>query len=224
MVALLRHIYDLPYQRDGRDGGEKWPVDLNDSVTLWVTAGKYLMKDVQDAATRDIRSLSRYHHNQGVISDVPHFLAALRNIIACTSHEDDARKYMVTACIKNLTLLRKDDEFMSLLRESGELGAEIIGDKDLDRALLGSWMCGRMCEKTPEPQCSDCGYRFFVDSAWNQRHLPIGGAVIAKRRQARFACTAKKRLSGYSVALRVKSQLESTTFSGTWRSSSCSDG
>jgi len=129
------------------------------------------MKDVQDAATRDIRSLSRYHHNQGVISDIPHFLAALRNTIACTSHEDNARKYMVTACIKNLTLLQKDDEFISLLRECGELGAEIIGDKDLDRALLGSWMCGRMCEKTPEPQCSDCGYQFFVDSAWNQRHL-----------------------------------------------------
>ena len=171
MVALLRHIYDLPYRRDGRDGGEKWPVDLNAFVTLWATAGKYLMKDVQHAVTRDIETLTGYHLNKGVISDVPDFIAALRNIFPCTSTEDYARKYMVAACIRNLTLLQNDKEFISLLRECGDLGAEIIGNKNLDRGLLGSWLCGKTCEETPEPQCSDCGYKFFVDSAWDSRHM-----------------------------------------------------
>lgn len=165
MVALLRHIYDLPYERGGRDGGEKWPVDLKDYVTLWATGGKYLMKELQNAVTWEIKRLARYNLNEGVISDVPNLIAALRNIISCTSHEDKARKYMVEACIMNLSLLKEDDGFISLLRECGELGAEIIGDKDLDRGLLGSWMCGRDCEETPAPQCSDCGYVFFIDSA-----------------------------------------------------------
>jgi len=169
MVALLRYIYGLLYQRDRLDGGEKWPVGLNALVTLWATARKYLMKDLQHQVTQNIEKLASYRLNEGVITDLPDFLAALRNIFAYAGPEDYARDHMVTACIRNLSLLQKDKEFVSLLKGCGELGAEIITHRDLYRALLGSWMCGWECEETSQPQCQECGYSFDVISAWGGR-------------------------------------------------------
>ena len=138
-----------------------------------MTAGKYLMKDLQHTVTMKIETLVYYTHNRGVITDVPDFIAALRNIVTCASPNEDARKHMVMACIKTLTLLQKEEEFIALLRECGDLGADILQHDNLDRSLLGSWMCGKDCEQVSEPVCSDCEHPFFQEAAWNSRNREL---------------------------------------------------
>jgi hypothetical protein len=126
------------------------------------------MKDLQQLVGHSLQEFTRYETAQRHVSDIAGFIRALRKILTCTSSSDNIRLVMVLACITNLTALQKEKEFVTLLRESGDLGAEIIANKDLERAVLGFWLCGRSCEDV-HPVCAACGEDFGAEWAWNRR-------------------------------------------------------
>lgn len=168
MVALLRHIYGLPYRTDGSDA---WPTSLEAYAELYATAGKYLMRRLQDNVRSSLQYVpSCYQPGTGVISDVSDFVRGVRKILTCTSCDQWARGCLVSACTKNLKLLYKDEEFLSLLRDFGDLGADIMGHEHFERTFSGSWMCSKSCASNPKPSCLTCGTRFYADYAWDDRH------------------------------------------------------
>jgi hypothetical protein len=166
MIALLRYIYDLPYRTEGKNS---WPTKLESYAELYITAGKYLVKDVQAEICVHLQYFSQHHQSKSVISDVTDFVKALRNIMNCTSSDEEARKLMVKACCVNLRVLQKDEGFLALLRDHGDLGAGIIGNRDFERALLGSWTCSSECGSDSDLICELCDRPFELDDLWAER-------------------------------------------------------
>jgi hypothetical protein len=164
MVALLRHIYDLPIRPEG---GEMWPWDLNSHAELYMTAGKYLMEGLKSEVCR---SMTNCHHSHGTIRDITDFLKGLRKIMICTSSKDHARKVLVNTCILNLKLLQEQSGFLSLLREFADLGADILEHRDLGRELSGFFVCCDPCSDV-SPSCSKCDVMFEIGISWDQRSL-----------------------------------------------------
>lgn len=166
MVALLRYMYDLPFHTNG---SEKWPTKMSSCTELYVTAGKYLIKELQHDVCRHMKNSSCFRPGRKVILDVADFVQALRQIMTCTVGDNCARRSMVSSCTTNLKLLRKEKEFVSLLRDFGDLGADIIEHEELECAILGSWTCSNSCTDEVEPVCPQCSEPFMTDDAWCRR-------------------------------------------------------
>jgi hypothetical protein len=136
---------------------------------VYKTAGKYLVKELQAEICVHLQHLSQHYHLKSVISDVADFVKALRTIMSCTSSGEEARKLMVKSCCINLRILQQNESFLASLRENIDLGAEIIGNQDLERALLGSWICSLERESDMKPTCENCGRPFNLDDLWDDR-------------------------------------------------------
>jgi hypothetical protein len=169
MVALLRHMYDLPYRTPG---SEAWPTRLDSYAVLYATAAKYFIKDLQAMVGDAILFPAGEEEGDILLDHISDFVRAFRRILSCTPSDDRVRKLMMKTCATNLKLLLKEEEFFSLLREPGDLCAEIMGHEDLERAIYGSWMCSRRFENQDKvtPTCSGCTTAFRRESAWNSRY------------------------------------------------------
>lgn len=167
IVSLLRYIYDLPYQING---SERWPVSLESRAELYVTAEKYLVKGLQSEIRRDMAAEFDSYHMSSILLHVTDFVQAFRTIIGRTSRENDVRELMLKTCVMNLRYLQREEVFLLLLKDFAELGAAIIGYKDLECALLGSWMCSKKCDNEELLVCSDCSKPFAKELAWTSRH------------------------------------------------------
>lgn len=139
----------------------------------YVAADKYQVKGLQLAASAKMKHIINSdmeldsfdgHNPEGSILD---FLEALRIIVANTStHDKLARKVMVEACTLNLQFIHRRPALVSLLRESVDLGADIIGHRDLEYGLSGGWSCDGGCDDTDRfsAACEACGLHFNNDS------------------------------------------------------------
>lgn len=164
MVAVLRYIYDLPH--DGHDP-EKYRNNLQLNVAVYAIAEKYQIKGLQ---------LEAYDHMQAIIaspgrldpknSSIPNFIIALRKILTCTTKKQDkrCRKLMVDACIKNFPVLRKEAQFLSLIKDFGDLGAEILASENLDILLPGALVCCCCSSDTSTPICPVCAAAYDEES------------------------------------------------------------
>ena len=159
MVALFRYLYDLPYEEAFGDQR----TFLQPYAEAYVVAEKYQAEGLKIAISEKLRHMihterdlrkeywSRENH------EVDEFIEALETIVAGTPvHDKYARKVMVEACVVNLQRLNQRPEFLSLLRESSDLGADIIGHKDLECGFPGEWVCGSLCEERLKVACSRC--------------------------------------------------------------------
>jgi hypothetical protein len=138
MVALLRHIYDLPYDELLAHHGSL----LRPHAMVYVVADKYQIKGLQVAVNNKMKRIIKSYKDlkqktAGPIID--DFLEALRIIITGTTVNDElARKVMVEACIMNLRHLQQRPALALLLSESADLGAAIITHDDLECGLSGA--------------------------------------------------------------------------------------
>lgn len=141
MVALLRYIYGLPYYECfGDQRGQLQP-----HAEAYVVAEKYQLQGLKFVISTNLRHMIhserdlRKEGTEEADHERAEFLDALRIIVAGTPAHDNnhGRKVMVEACVLNLRLLHQMSEFLSILRESSDLGADIIGHKDLECGLPG---------------------------------------------------------------------------------------
>lgn len=170
MFGLLRYIYDLPYYSGSScDDDERWN-SLVPHAELYVVAEKYQIQGIQCEICSRLRNRIENSLADGEFPNVDDFIQALRKVVTQASDGNLLRRLMVRICVMNLRELQLVPAFISLLQESGRLGADIIGHQDLECGLLGSWMCTKGCDDEYVPWCSECHKSFDVQSAWSNRH------------------------------------------------------
>lgn len=160
MLALLRHIYHLPY--DGHQA-EVYQDRLSANVAVYLVAKKYQASVLQEEVFKRMRAFLRPKDTPKLWDiNLRDFIKALRivftGITPSTPQDEPFRCLMVETCITILPILRDEDEFLTTLRELGELGAAIVGYRRLSCCLPGALVCGeclgaryvrcRHCEKT----------------------------------------------------------------------------
>ena len=160
MVALLRFMYDLPFDELFKDRSILLPY-----AKVYIVADKYQVYGLKSAASDKMQC----HITKGMGSiyhlykpDIDDFLVAIETIATNTTPDDKlARKVMVEACAICLRDLHQIPEFLSILRGSADLGAAIIGHEDLDASLGGSWISeANSCLHSISLSCNICEYEF----------------------------------------------------------------
>lgn len=161
MVALLRYIYDLPYD----EALENRDTHLQPHALVAVVAGKYHIEALQQDVCRKMQVIiSRMKlEDQSLDYDLCDFEKTLRLAITSTGTNSRVRKLMVETCVLNIHLLRARAEFCSLLREFADFGADIVGHSYLDSAFGPHWSCGGELKCMGVPECCKCEYQFPKD-------------------------------------------------------------
>jgi hypothetical protein len=126
MIALLRHLYGLPYPVDiveWHDGQSLLPHAL-----VYTTAEKYQIKMLQTEASLNMMTIVGNSDDDAVHSvdnsDLPD---AMRVIIAGTPVGDSGgREVLLAYCVSVMRRLSQNAEFMATVAETPALGAELI--------------------------------------------------------------------------------------------------
>jgi hypothetical protein len=167
MIKVLRHIYDLPYK--DAIGPNSYEVTLHSLAMIYVTADKYQVEGLKKKVHREIQG----HSNRKLLESPQDFLDALEVVITGTTPEDKhARKTMISACVEHIKDLQKSPDFLALMREHGDIGAEIIQHNHLPTMLEGIWYHGDYCGH-PEavPSCRKCERSYPASYVRSHRHL-----------------------------------------------------
>ena len=174
MVALLRYIYGLPYHECfGDQRGQLQP-----HAEAYVVAEKYQVHGLRLVISKNLRHMIhserdlRKEGDEETNHQIAEFMEALKIIVAGTPAYDNnhGRNVMVEACVLNLRLLHQTPEFLSLLRESSDLGADIIGHQHLECGLPGDWVCEGNCDDRLTVECGRCATRIEDLSAVENRY------------------------------------------------------
>jgi hypothetical protein len=179
-MALLRHLYGLPYRADlpeWHDG-----LSLLPHALVYVTAEKCQIKELQITACATMSDIICINSNRKVkiesslrLVQFPDFLAALRTIITGTPSNDTlGRDLLITYCVgqRRMTQLLKNEQFTAMLAEIPELGTELLAhtyagqdftedydpckvDADADEEDEFEWC--EHCQDNRKVVCSGCG-------------------------------------------------------------------
>lgn len=157
-------MYDLPCT-DALSGY----TSLKSLAMIYVTADKYQVKRLKEKVYRKIQR----HENCEYLLNIEDFLDALEVIITGTTPDDkNARATMINCCVNSINLLKRKPGFSALLRDHGDLGAEILHHKRLPLMLEGCWNCG---SGTPHaeavPSCRKCDTPYPESYVRSHRHL-----------------------------------------------------
>jgi hypothetical protein len=142
---------------------------LESLAMTYVTADKYQVVSLKDKVYRKIK----WHENYWHLTHVEEFLTALEVIITGTTPDDKiARATMIDACIKHINLLKQKPGFSALLRDHGDIGAEILQHSRLPLMLEGTWKCDGFY-RHPEavPSCRKCDEPYPDAYVRSHRHL-----------------------------------------------------
>jgi hypothetical protein len=135
MMALLRHVYGLPYPLDiveWHDGKSFLP-----HVLVYTTAEKYQIKKLQTEAFQSMSTIVDSKEHDAVDSvESSDLLDALRVIIAGTPVGDTGgREVLLAYCVGVMRRLAQNAEFMALVADTPALGAELIRCQYAQRRL-----------------------------------------------------------------------------------------
>lgn len=208
MYALLGFLYDLPYTQDAT---KQWTTSLPPHAEIYLVADKYQIESLLSATCdkmRNITSSEAYLELESsdddkyldILEHKGDFVQALRMIMAgTTTHDARGRKMMLDFLVQNIQYLKTSNELKSLLRESADVGAELIGHRDFACEARGYWSCGQ----------KECGFNFsrcskhawnFSNRTWrNDIAMTNPGRVkcrIAKHSATPAAATATRRSFG----------------------------
>lgn len=116
---MLRFIYGLPYESDGalwHDGKTMLP-----HAQVYAVAEKYELENLKSLVHKNMFDIIQSG------GDKPDLIETIREIINKTPESDTkARTLMVNICVDRLAQLSLQPEFITLLEESGKLGAAVI--------------------------------------------------------------------------------------------------
>jgi hypothetical protein len=166
MMALLRHIYGLPY--DALPHGGTYL--LSQHASTFVVAEKYQISGLQSDVCDKIERTFASH-----IYPIEDFLKAVRMIFSSTRQNSIARLPMARECTTCLKELRERDDFEpSESKVSASCGYRY--DKSFSWEHRGEkrWKCPS-CGGLAEPMCTICNARI----KWSSRGLdPIYGPTV----------------------------------------------
>jgi len=157
-------MYDVPYI----DELNLCIVSLKTLATIYLTADKYQVESLKKTVHQKIKE----HIHLWSLFVPQDFLDAVKVIIIGTSLEDkDARATMINACVNHIQELQKLSGFSALLREHGDIGAEIIHHTRLPLMLEGTWYCGdKIRHPDAVPSCRRCEESFPESYVRSHRH------------------------------------------------------
>lgn len=170
MVALLRFMYDLPFD----DEFDK-RCNLQAYAKVYIAADKYQVQGLKRSITDKMKhSIGKKTTSRSFLytvgGNVEDFLAALRTIIiGTTTHDVLAREAMVEGCVANLRYLHNRPELLSLLRQSADLGAAIVGHQDLEYGTGGAWARYHECNHIFDLACPGCNINMGEEFARRNR-------------------------------------------------------
>lgn len=182
-------MYDLPCN----DALDEHKVSLDFLAMIYVTADKYQVKSLQEKLHHKIQR----HKNCEYLINIEDFLDALEVIITGTTPDDKhARAAMIDSCVKNINLLKQKPGFSALLRDHGDIGAEIIHHNRLPLMLEGSWYCG-IKHAEAVPTCRKCRIAYPESYVRSHRHLKTWKCPNCpnKERPVCFDCGGEGRCS-----------------------------
>jgi hypothetical protein len=182
MVSLLRSLYSLSYTQDATI---QWATSLQPHAMVLVAAEKYQIEALKEEVCHQMQRIissagylelerNPKHPLGGRLKNTGDYVGALRTILAGTPPQDpttgetDGRKLLINFLIQNLEMFRMEDELLSLLIESPNLGAEIIGHRDLECEAHGRWFCGHYHCADSVPSCKKCSKDF--ERGFMRRH------------------------------------------------------
>lgn len=157
------------YSGSNYDNDKRW-ANIVPHAELYVAAEKYQVQGLRYEIRSRMQNRMENSLAEGEFPNVDDFVQALRKVVTQASDDNLLRRLMVRTCAMNLRELQEVTAFISLLKEFGSLGADIIGHKDLECGLRGAWMCSKECTEDDTPVCSTCGKYFTVERAWANRH------------------------------------------------------
>ena len=171
MMALLRCIYDLPYDDPSKFVGGRTTLEF--LAKICVVAEKYQVSGVQAKIAEEMDD-TLWKKTQRVIEMITYggrkpqpkaddLLTAIKIIFHGTSQQDNVcRVKLVNFCVLCIRDLNKIPGFSKVLGECGELGAAIIANNNLSIALEGSWRCDGWRERRAIPRCGKCREPFSM--------------------------------------------------------------
>jgi hypothetical protein len=104
-------------------------------------------------------------------ADATDCLGAMKTGFAETSTQDSTlRAALVEFCALHISDLRQLPAFSALLKEHGDLGAEIFAHDRLSLMLEGSWCCEGLMDRRAVPRCPGCDTKFPMSKLRENRH------------------------------------------------------
>lgn len=183
MEALFRYIYDCSYHELYQNTDSK----LQFLAELYVTGQKYLVKGIERNVAEYMDSILWYDATCCFRSppdpDTKDFLAALETIMDGTpSHDVVGRRTMIRFCAAHIYELKQMPEFVTLLKEFGELGASILQVESLDLMLDGCWHCCGMEDRRAVPRCRQCDEIFPLSYVRQHRTEELWECVVCQEK------------------------------------------
>jgi len=156
-MALLRHLYGLPYPLDiaeWHDGKSFLPHAL-----VYTTAEKYQIKKLQIEASQIMSTIVDNEEHDAVDSvESSDLLDALRAIIAGTPVGDiGGREVLLVYCVGVMRRLAQNADFMAAVAETPALGAELIRCQYAQQRL----------DETPRRKSKDSRQSPTLSIAWS---------------------------------------------------------
>ena len=152
MTALFRYIYDHPYD----DLFTETKTVLRSLAKVYVAGEKYQVQGLHENVTKEMGVFLHYITSSWLERDskpgnpyIEDFLAAAQIVFAGTTAQDKTgRAALIEFCVKKISKLRKLPAFLDLLREFGDLGAEMFAHENSAWREAGtvmarstSWLC-----------------------------------------------------------------------------------
>lgn len=167
MLALLRFLYDLPYNAEANS---KWVSSLQPHASVYVVADKYQLDSLKEAVANNMQKIltsKTYTNNLGHLrwcdsfKNAGDFFGTLNTILEVTTTQDtQAREVLICFIIHNINFFRKQDKLLSLFKDYPELAVQLISDPDLEVEAEGTWMCVEDSCVSSVPGCTKCNLVF----------------------------------------------------------------
>lgn len=161
MMALFLYIYDMSYD----DIIDDWVLQFHAKV--FVVAEKYHVKGLHEKATENMKEMLWNATNWSLLvmkeNDATDFLAAVNIILTETPTEDNMlREALVEFSVSHISDLNQLPAFAALLKEHGDLAAEMFAHERLSLMLEGTWLCDGDENRRAIPRCPECEDEFFI--------------------------------------------------------------
>lgn len=155
MMALFRYVYDISYD----DLIDDWVLQFHANV--YVVAEKYQVQGLREKATDKMKGMLWNATNWSLLAteenDATDFLATVKIVFTQTPTQDNMlRAALVEFSVSHIHDLKQLPAFSALLKEHGDLAAEMFAHERLSFNLEETWLCDGIEDRRAVPCCPKC--------------------------------------------------------------------
>jgi hypothetical protein len=170
MMALFCYIYDRPYIDHYPQSSEF----LRFLAKVYVAGEYYQIQGLHENVT-EVMEHFLWNNTSWCLKNlfkpsVTDFLGAVQILFAGTTAQDKiGRSELIEFCLVHIRQLKELPAFLELLREFGDIGAEMFARKSLSLLLDGSWLCNDEEHMHAVPRCPACDEEFPISDLRKNR-------------------------------------------------------